>query len=243
MRMTSPSIRLFQVSQFLRLQPWFAALDAQRQDHLIRHSVTLHARRGEVVLRSGEPPQGWYALLSGFVKLQSPALNEQVAALLALTGGEWFGEDAVIRRQPLRYEVVALRDSALLCLPRAQFDELLCANPAFNRAVLGHLNRRLDQIMSIIETQRTGTLEQRLALHLSRAFWHGLRKLNMSQEELGSLAGMARQTANRGLKELERRGLVTLRFGRVETVDQAALDVFVGVPMMDMAGAREPRAA
>jgi CRP-like cAMP-binding protein len=232
----------FQVAHFLRLQPWFAALDAQRQDHVIRHSFTLHAGRGEVVLRAGEPPQGWYALLSGFAKLQSPALNGQLAALLALTGGEWFGEDAVMRRQPSRYEVVALRDSELLCLPRAQFDELL-GNPAFSRAVLGHLNRRLDQMMSIIEVHRTGTLEQRLALHLSRAFWHGLRKLNLSQEELGSLAGMSRQTANRGLKELERRGLVRLRFGRVEAVDQRALDVFVGEPTGDIAAPRESRVA
>ncbi|HXD42602.1 MAG TPA: Crp/Fnr family transcriptional regulator [Ramlibacter sp.] len=240
--MPSPSTNLFQVARFLRLQPWFAALDAQRQDQVIRHSFTLHARRGEVVLRAGDPPQGWYALLSGFVKLQSPALNEQMAALLALTGGEWFGEDAVMQRQPRRYEVVALRDSELLCLPRAQFDELLCTNPAFNRAVLGHLNHRLGQMVSIIESQRTGTLEQRLALHLSRAFWHGLRKLNLCQEELGSLAGMSRQTANRGLKELERRGLVTLRFGRVEAVDQGALDVFVGV-QGDISAARETRVA
>lgn len=236
-------MNLFQVAHFLRLQPWFAALDTQQQDQLIRHSHTLRARRGEVALRAGEPPAGWYALLSGFVKLQSPALNEQMAALLALTGGEWFGEDAVMRRQPRRYEVVALRDSELLCLPRAQFDELVGTNPAFNRAVLGHMNRRLDQMMSIIEAQRTGTLEQRLAVHLSRAFWHGLRKLNLCQEELGSLAGMARQTANRGLKGLERRGLVTLRFGRVEAVDQDALDAFVGVSMDDMASARQPRVA
>jgi CRP-like cAMP-binding protein len=233
--MTSPSTNLFQQAHFLRLQPWFAALDAQRQDQVIRHSFTLHARRGEVLLRAGETAQGWYALLSGFVKLQSPALNEQVVALLALTGGEWFGEDAVMGRQPRRYEVVALRDSELLCLPQAQFDELLCRSPVFNRAVLGHLNRRLDQMMAIIEAQRTGTLEQRLALHLSRAFWHGLRKLNLCQEELGSLAGMSRQTANRGLKGLERRGLVTLRFGRVETVDQDALELFVGLAGDDTA--------
>lgn len=241
--MSSPTTHLFQLSHFLRLQPWFAALDTPRQDRVIRHSFTLHARCGEVVLRAGEAPQGWYALLSGFVKLQSPALNEQVAALLALTGGEWFGEDALMRRQPRRYEVVALRDSELLCLPQAQFDELLGANPVFNRAVLGHLNRRLDQMMAIIETQRTGTLEQRLALHLSRAFWHGLRKLNLCQAELGSLAGMSRQTANRGLKLLERRGLVTLRFGRVETVQQDALERFVGLTADDTPTFEEVRVA
>ena len=241
--MTPLSANVFQVAHFLRLQPWFAALDAQWQDRVIRNSFTLRARRGEVVLRAGEPTEGWYALLSGFVKLQSRACNEQVAAFLSLSGGEWFGEDGAMRRQPRRYEVVALRDSELLCLPRDQFDELLRASESFNRAVFGHLNRRFDQMMSVMEVQRTGTLEQRLALHLSRAFWHGLRKLDLSQEELGCLAGMSRQAANRGLKELERRGLVTLRFGRVAALDQDALEALVGFPMGDAASVRQPRAA
>lgn len=229
-----PSMNLFQVAHFLRLHPWFASLDAQWQEQVIRRASTLRARRGEVLLRAGEPAQAWYALLSGFVKLLGPARNASPgAAFLALTGGEWFGEDALVGRQPRRYDVVALRDSELLCMPQPLFDELLRFDAVFNRTVLGHLNRRLDQMMSMIEVQRTGTLEQRLALHLSRAFWHGLRKLNLSQEELGCLAGMSRQTANRGLKGLQQRGLVTLRFGRVETVDQEALERFVGLAVVD----------
>lgn len=225
--MSTHAIDRFQLARFLRMQPWFAVLAPGLQDELVRASGTLRARKGPAVLPAGEVAQGWYALMSGFVKLQSPMPGEQVSAFLALTGGEWFGEGSVMREEPRRYEVVALRDSELLCLPRAQFHQLLGSSLAFNRAVIGHLNQRLGQAMAVIEIQRTGTLEQRLALYLSRLFWHGLRRLNLSQEELGCLAGMSRQTANRALKGLQGRGLVSLRHGRVEWVDQDAVERFV----------------
>jgi len=219
----------FQVTRLLRMQPWFAQLAPALQTSVQRSVFTVRARKGEVILRAGEPARGWYALLSGFVKLQSPGEDDQVSAFLALTGGEWFGEGSVMKDEPRRYEVVALRDCELLCLPRQQFDALLACSIPFNHAVLGHMNLRLGQAMAIIEINRTGSLEQRLALYLSRVFWHGLRKLNLSQAELGCLAGMSRQAANRALRGLSQRGLLTLEFGRVATVDQAGLDRLVGV--------------
>ena len=219
----------FQVARFLRMQPWFALLQPAAQDNLVRTAYALRARKGEVALPAGEPAQGWYAVLSGFVKLQTPAPQDQASAFLALPGGEWFGEGSAMKDEPRRYEVVALRDSELLCLPRRQFNDLLAASLPFSHAVLRHMNLRLGQAMTIIETHRTGSLEQRLALYLTRQFWHGLRKLNLSQEEFGCLAGMSRQAANRALRGLEARGLVALRFGRVVEVDQDALEGFVGM--------------
>lgn len=220
----------FQVARFLRMQPWFAQLAPALQDSVLRSAFTLRARKGDVVLAAGEPAQGWYAVLWGFVKLQSPVEDDHASAFLALTGGEWFGEGSAMKDEPRRYEVVALRDCELLCLPRRQFQELLDCSLPFNHAVLQHMNLRLGQAMAIIEANRTGSLEQRLALYLSRLFWHGLRTLNLSQEELGCLAGMSRQAVNRALGALQRRGLISLQSGRVAGVDQPGLERFVAVP-------------
>jgi CRP-like cAMP-binding protein len=218
----------FQVARFLRMQPWFAHISPAQQESVTRAAYTVRAGKGEVVLPAREQALGWYAVLWGFVKLQSPGQDQQASSFLALTGGEWFGEGSAMKDEPRRYQVVALRDSELLCLPRARFRELIATNLTFNHAVMKHLNLRLGQAMAIIETQRHCNLEQRLALHLSRTFWHGLRRLNLSQEELGLLAGMSRQAVNRTLKGLEQRGFVSLLNGRVVSVDQAAIERLLG---------------
>jgi CRP-like cAMP-binding protein len=82
---------------------------------------------------------------------------------------------------------------------------------------------RLGQAMGIIEAMRLRTPEQRVAAYLVPPLWNGSRRMALSQEELGILAGLSRQTVNGMLKELERRGLVSLKFGRVDIVDEAGL--------------------
>ncbi|MDP3828767.1 MAG: cyclic nucleotide-binding domain-containing protein, partial [Polaromonas sp.] len=122
---------VFPHHRFLRGQPWFAALSADTQTRLLERTLTLSSRKGEVMLAAGSPVKGWYAVLSGLVKLQSTSCAGRVSAFLGVPDGEWFGEGSVLKTEPRRYDVIALRDTLLLCLPRAQFDELLAHSLPF----------------------------------------------------------------------------------------------------------------
>jgi CRP/FNR family cyclic AMP-dependent transcriptional regulator len=212
--------------RFLSGQPWFASLAAEHQARLLERTFTQDGRKGEVLLPAGVPVKGWYAVLSGLVKLQSMSPEGRVSAFLGVPDGEWFGEGSTLKTEPRRYDVIALRDTTLLCLPRALFDELLATSLPFNHFLVAHLNRRLGQAMTIIEAGRLRAPEQRVALYLSRVFWQGRRKLLLSQEELGLLAGLSRQTVNKALQTLEGLGLVSLEFGRVALLDEQALAAF-----------------
>ncbi|WP_341911469.1 Crp/Fnr family transcriptional regulator [Polaromonas sp. YR568] len=224
---------VFPHHRFLRSQPWFAALPADTQTRLLERTLTLSGRKGEVMLAAGSPVKGWYAVLSGLVKLQSTSCTGRVSAFLGVPDGEWFGEGSVLKTEPRRYDVIALRDTLLLCLPRAQFDELLAHSLPFNHFLVAHLNRRLGQAMTIIEAERLRSPEQRVALYLTRVFWQGRRRLVLSQEELGHLAGLSRQTVNRALKTLEQEGLVSLEFGRVAMLDEQALAAYASRPQAE----------
>ncbi len=61
---------------------------------------------------------------------------------------------ATLKDQPRRYEVMALRDTELSCLPLTEFENL-----------------RVSQAMALIDATRLRTPEQRVALSLSRQFW------------------------------------------------------------------------
>lgn len=217
-------------TQFLHAQPWFAELPALLRQRVLDESLTLSAAKGQVILAAGAPVQGWYAVLSGLVKLESSSADGKRSAYMGMPEGEWFGEGSALKAEPRRYDVIALRDSQLLCLPRPVFDTLRTSSLAFNQHLVQHLNLRLGQAMAIIEAGRIRSPEQRVALCLSRLFWRGTRRISLSQEELGHLAGLSRQTVNRVLGVLAQQGLVALDFNRVTIPDDQALNAYLATP-------------
>ena len=211
-------------SVFLHAQPWFATLSAQEKNELLDAMVLRKAAKGEVLLAEGDPIDGWYGVLSGMAKLQTKAPDGRLSAFLGVPAGEWFGEGSVLKGGFWRYDVIALRDTTLIGMPLAHFQHLYRHSLPFAHFLIEHLNMRLGQAMSAIESGRLRSPDERVAQYLSHFFWSGLRKITLSQEDLGHLAGLSRQTINRVLKQFEAQGWVSLEFGRVDILNQAALE-------------------
>lgn len=218
---------------FLRSQPWFSSLPARRQSEIQSSVSVTYGERGETILHANATVGGWYAVLDGLVKLESHSVHGRPSTFLGVPSGDWFGEGSALKDEPRRYDVIALRESRVLCLPMTEFSRLHRESISFNHFLVAHLNLRLGQAMSIIEAGRIRSPEQRVAIYLTRTFWPGQRRVHLSQEELGHLVGLARQTVNRVLKSLEAEGLVSLRFGRIDLVDEARLFERVHVPDRD----------
>lgn len=213
--------------RFIEAQPWFASTPLAVQERLRAEVFAQQADKGAVMMPAGTPVQGWHAVLSGLVMLQSPAGKGRSSAFIGVPDGEWFGEGSAMKPEPRKYHVVALRPTTLLCLPLPLFDLLRETHLAFNQFLVLHLNMRLGQAMTIIEAGRTQSPEHRVALYLSRLFWRSTRRLNLTQDELGQLVGLSRQTVNRVLRALEDQGIVSLDFGRVAIVDDEALGAYL----------------
>lgn len=214
-------------SRFLAAQPWYACLPWSTQTRLIESLLRRSGKKGAVMLPAGAQVEGWYGVLSGLVKLQSIPVQGKTSSFVCAACGDWFGEGSAMNVELRRYEVVALRDTELLCLPHPEFHQLRATSLEFNQFLAKQLSIRVSQTMALIETSRLRTPEQRVALSLSRLFWGATRKLNLSQDELASLVGISRQTVNQSLKSLTQRGLVTMELGRLEIPDDVALTNFV----------------
>ena len=93
------------------------------------------------------------------------------------------------------------------------------------------LNERLGQFIGMIENERMLDTDARIARGLAALFnpvlYPGtLRLLQISQEELGYLAGVSRQRANQALKVLEDAGLVRSEYGGINILDLDGLRRF-----------------
>jgi CRP/FNR family cyclic AMP-dependent transcriptional regulator len=211
------------VTRFLQTHAWFSQLPADKRAGVEAQVFTLSAERGAVVLPAGEQTQGWYGVLEGLVKISGRPTGGRRSDFLGVAQGEWFGEGAVLKNELRRYQVVALRDTELLCLPSAVFHDLQSSSLAFNQSLVTGLNLRVSQAMAMIEAGRTRSPLQRIALSLSRLFWSRTRQLDLTQDELASLAGMSRQTANVVLNALQAQGVIVLSMNRIKVLDDTAL--------------------
>jgi CRP-like cAMP-binding protein len=214
-------------ARFLAAQTWFAGLTHGNQEQVLGSLLHRTGKRGDVMLHADAPVEGWYAVLSGLVKLQTKSVNGRSSTFLCAACGDWFGEGSALNTERRRYDVVALRDTELVCLPDAEFQRLRASSLEFNQFLVSQLNLRVSQAMALIESARLRTPEQRVALSLSKLFWGRTRKLNLSQDDLAGLAGVSRQTANQALHSLAQRGLVVLDFGRVDIPDDEALTRYI----------------
>ena len=179
----------------------------------------------------GEAVTHWMGLIDGLGKMASHWTTGKTTSLAGLSSGAWFGEGSLLKNEARRYDVIALRDTRVARMNRATFLWLLDHSIAFNRYVIDQINERLGQFISMIENERLLDTDARIARGLAALFNPVLypgtsRLLQISQEELGYLAGVSRQRANQALKVLEDAGLVRNEYGGIHIIDLDGLRCF-----------------
>jgi CRP-like cAMP-binding protein len=190
------------------------------------NEVTVAA--GGFVCRRGEPVDAWLGLLDGLVKMMITSRDGKTSTFTGIPAGGWFGEGSLLKTEPRRYDVVALRATRVVRVPRRTFEWLLNTSIPFNRFLLVQLNERLGQFIGMLETQRLHGPDVRVARCVAQLFnpilYPGIdRKLEVSQEEIGYLSGISRQRVNQALRTLQQAGLLRVEYGAIVIEDLEGL--------------------
>ena len=208
----------------LRSATWARTLDEQTLARVESETTERTAPAGGYICRKGEPVNHWVGVIEGLVKLGTVSPEGKAATLAGVPAGGWFGEGSLLKSEPRRYDVVALRDTRVALMPRASFARLLDSSIPFNRFLLEQLNERLAQFIAMLEYERLMEPEARVARCLAWLFnpllYPGLGpQLQVSQEEIGYLSGISRQRVNQALRALEAEGLVRVEYGGLTILD------------------------
>ena len=219
--------------EMLRAAPWAGSLPPGRLDRIEKAMLVRDCPAGSLVCRRGEPVEHWVGVIDGLVKMANVSAQGRPMSFTGIGTGGWFGEGSLLKDEPRRYDIVALRDSRIAYMPRATFMALLDESVAFNRFLLNQLNERLGQFIGLVEHDRLLGPDARLARGLAALFnpqlYPGSRStLPISQEELGQLVGLSRQRVNQSLRVLEQAGLLRVDYGAVTVLDLAGLREYEG---------------
>jgi len=207
---------------------WFPGLCAAQQDRVRRELVERTVSAGGFVLRKSEPVDHWLGVADGLVKISNSSFDGKLVTFTGVPAGGWLGEGSLLKDEPRRYDVIAIRDSRVVLMPRTTFQWLLDSSIPFNRFLLRQLNERLGQFIAMVEYERLLGPDARVARCLAQMFnphlYPGIgRQLEVSQTELGYLTGLSRQRVNQALQTLERGALLRVEYGAITVLSLEGL--------------------
>jgi CRP-like cAMP-binding protein len=217
----------------LRATRWGSQLSSEQLSRVAAESSEVLVPAAGYLCRRGGPVDAWYGVLDGLLKMMISTPDGRVSTFTGVPAGGWFGEGSLLKTEPRRYDIVALRESRVARVPRRTFEWLLNTSIPFNRFLLVQINERLGQFIGLLESQRLHDPDARVARCVAEMFnpilYPGIgAKLEVSQEEIGYLAGISRQRVNQALATLEAAKLLTVEYGAIRIDDLDGLRRFSG---------------
>lgn len=212
------------VDYLRRVAPWAQELNEVELERSLQGITARHVARGDYVRHRDDRVEFWTGVDSGLLKLSTLSQLGKPVTLLGVRTGGWFGEGLLLKRESLQYDIVALHDTDLVLMDRSTFYWLFNSSVGFNRFLIRQFNERLDQALGFIECARIRSVPARLARNIASLFNPVLypnaeSALELSQEELGLLSGVSRQSANKALKLLEQQALLRVEYGKITVLD------------------------
>lgn len=205
-------------------------LDDTARHRLLAESRPRRYRAREIVFHEGDPGDGLHVVVSGKLAVRVITPLGQIATLSLLGPGDSFGELAVLDPASLRTAtVVAVEEAHTLMLTGAQLTALRQQHPQIDRFVTETLSAYVRRLSMMVLEALYLPVEIRLTRRLARlatiyARDDGSAEIRLTQDDLASMAGTTRATANKVLQELAGRGLLTLGRARITVRDRLALD-------------------
>ncbi len=219
------------LDQLLAAAPWMATLDAAQQTRVRQEVLVKDFPANAIVCKKNERVLHWVGVVDGLIKISNVSMDGKAMTFTGVPAGGWVGEGSMLKDEPRKYDVIALRDSRIALMPLRTFQTLLETSLAFNRFLLVQLNERLGQMLGTVEVERLLGPDARLARLVAGLFNPVLypgqgNRLEISQSELGYLSGLSRQRTNQALQVLQDAGLLRVDYGSVEVLDLEALRRF-----------------
>jgi CRP/FNR family cyclic AMP-dependent transcriptional regulator len=196
----------------------FSALPSHLSAHLFANAKPVHLAAEQVLFLAGDAGDGCYRIEKGLLKVSMVSTSGAERILSILGPGAIVGELAVLDGLPRSASVLALRESELLFISKARFEEFAKKNQELYQHLVTLLASRLRETNDVIAAESFLPLRGRVALTLLELAEHfgenvGSGRIvirqKFGQSDLAAMAGIARENVNRILADWKRRKLVS----------------------------------
>lgn len=202
--------------------------ESERREILATCTPRRYKRR-EILCHEGDPGDCLHLIKSGRLIVRVATPFGDTATLTILGPGYSFGELAVLDSSARRTATVeAVENVETLTFSRAQLTALRQSHPEIDRVIIATLAAQVRRLSAQVLEALYLPVETRVVRRLVdlAAIYGGsnsIAEIRLNQQDLASMAGTTRATANKVLRDLQQRNILALTRGRITVVDRVAL--------------------
>lgn len=216
--------------------PLFSSMNQKEIEQLSESITTKQYAKGQVVFDYGEKASGLYIVCQGKLKIYKNTLDGKEQILYILKHGDFIGAFNLLKEDVFQFTARAIEGTTVSMLSKEAFNEVVLAHPEMTLKILEKAYERIMKVESLVERLSTKNLDAKVAgllVNLIPSFGiktkEGVRlELSINREEMGSYAGIARETITRKLRLFEEMGIINLIGAKViEIRDLYALKAYL----------------
>lgn len=156
------------LQSFLANLPLFSDVAEQDIDRIAEGSTVVHAEKGKVIVRRGDPCVGFHAVVYGQIKLGFTSAQGAEKVVDIIGPKQSFGEALMFLERPYIVSAQALSDSMLIHVGKQVMFGEIESHPIFARRMLAGLSRRLHGLVNDVEAYSLRSGAQRVIGYLLR---------------------------------------------------------------------------
>ncbi len=216
--------------EFLKSIPYFAGLGDSEIDSVRKYIFERKAERGEILSFEGEPAEALYFVVDGVVKVFKTSADGKEQIFRIIHPGESFNDVSILSGRPNLISAEAMGPVVLNAIKKDDLKVVLEKHSQIALNVIQVLSRRVQELVSLVENFSFRHVTGRVAKMLLE--YAGDRvggRPRLTQQEMASMIGTAREMVGRSLKNLESQGAIRLERNRVVITNQQALKELAGI--------------
>jgi CRP-like cAMP-binding protein len=196
------------------------ARQALRLNELFKDRKVKAFKKKSEVFAEGETPSGIFFLKSGSVKTYKAHPDGKELITNLYQPGDYFGFEPLLENTSYQESAVALEDSELIGIPKADFLALLNSHADVAAGFISLLCHKVSQKEQQMLHLAYNSVRQRTAEALLKVSQRkdANEKINISREDLSKIVGTASESVIRVLSEFKDEGLIEVENGKIKVI-------------------------
>lgn len=191
-------------------------LSESNQVALAKEIDVFSLNKGDQCFRSGDDANVFYILVEGRCKIYNYTSDGREQILYIYTAGDFIGGLNLLKNQNYLYTGQAVENCLIAAISKSSFMKYCYDQPAILRLIIDKCYDRIRWAENLVSCLVSSSADAKVAsvlLRLSESYGEKtprgtVLRLTINREEMGSYAGLARETMSRKLNQFSDEGLI-----------------------------------